>query len=317
VKKILIYTHGPHKGTLEIAREIGITEYHKVDFKWGILPKRVPKADLYFLEGLVPLIKGYGYPRSSRIVIKGNCHYPYYSRNSFLKRFIAKVYSILYRNVEIIAVSDMNQYGYKELGFKRVIVCEGFMYRNLGDPASIAHGQQNFIFIGQNGFLKGVEKSIELFLEIKKRNLVPMNSNFFLVGDLEQYILGLGYELSDLSNAGVRLIGPTNDIQQYINRSKFQIHLARYEPNAVSIMEGATQGLIPMMSSDTGNGKHLQDVFGDNIIYDWSVDEFKWKRIEEILRGECRTKNFSSLSRYTNELGVKRWAKAINVGDIK
>lgn len=303
--------HGPHKGTVAIAKGLKIYETHRVNLKFRCIPSKVPKADLYFLEGLIPLIKGFGYSRKSRIIVKGNCQYSFYAQSSKVRKIIAKLYSIIYPQVEIIAVSDLSAAGYRNLGFRNVRVCEGFMYRDARKLQNSDNTGSNFIFIGQNGYLKGVEKSIQLFFLLKSRRLIDELSLFYLIGDLKDYLTENGYGAEQLKKLGVRLIGPTDDILPYVTNCKYQIHLARHEPNAVSIMEGATAGLIPLMSTGTGNVAHMIDIFGNNAVYDWDSDKFDWKRIEEILStADCRLPP-RNLEKYTLENGVRRWSRSV------
>lgn len=316
LKKLLVYVHGPHKGTLAIAEGLRIAESHRVHLRFGCIPVKVPKADLYFLEGLVPLIKGFGFSRKSRIIVKGNCQYAFYAQSNKLRKIIARLYAIIYPHVEIIAVSDLSAEGYRKLGFRNVRVCEGFMYRGACDLGKLANVGSNFIFIGQNGYLKGVEKSIELFLVLKRRRLIEGQSLFYLIGDLMEYLTRYGYNKEELDKLGVKLIGPTENILPYLRDCKYQLHLARHEPNAVSIMEGATSGLIPLMSTDTGNVSHLSQIFGKNSVYDWTSDKFDWIRIKEILNSSTSPHQLKYLEKYTRENGVQRWIRSFEqIGD--
>ena len=309
-----IYTHGPHKGTIEICENLGDFNKQHVNFKHFYMPTSVEKSEVYFLEGVVPLFKGKGYPKNSEIVIKGNCHFAYHTSTKPIRKVLFQMVKAFKPEPHILAVSDMSAKHYVNLGFKNVQTCEGFMFRDYDSLSSLKPQEENFLFIGQNGYLKGLDRSVDLFLMLKNENIISSNQKFFIVGKNKDYLESCGYDLNVLENKGVVLLGQMADINPILSISRFQLHLARYEPNAVSIMEGMAAGLIPILSDFTGNLNHIKETGFDPLVGQTKGKMFNvnLEKVVKILETPKSIDLKDFAERYSKTKGVTRWKNAID-----
>lgn len=303
----IVYTHGPHKGSLQICEELSIKASQHVKFDYKFIPRRVGWADHYFLEGVVPLVKGVGYAKNAPIIIKGNCHYAYYAKKSAARKLILKSKLGKQSNMLVLAVSAMSRRDYLELGFKNVIVCEGFMYRNYDSLVKIKPADDNFCFIGQNGYLKGLDRSIACFIELKKQGIIAQKTEFLVAGDHTNFVKQLHWSDIDYIRHKVRFIGPIDDLSNLFGRCRFQLHLARYEPNAVSIMEGMAAGLLPILSDNTGNVDHIKESGFDPCVYSYNFQKTDYERIAEIVSAPDTLNLKEFAARYSCPAGRLRW----------
>lgn len=303
----LVYTHGPHRGTLAICDAVGIKDKAQAKLTASIIPRYVGKADHYLTEGIVPLIKGYGFASNAPIIVKGNCHYAFYARSSAIRKIALRLKVGDLSDVNILAVSDMNCRDYLGLGFEKVKTCEGFMYRNIEELLRIKSNKEHFIFIGENGYLKGLDRSINTFIKLKEQKVIDKHIKFYIVGNHTEYRKSLVFQESDYDLYNIEFTGSVVNIAELLSQCRYQLHLARYEPNAVAIMEGMAAGLTPLVSDETGNASHIIESGFDPVVFSSADNEVNMDAIVNILSSNAvdTLKTFSL--RYSLENGKKRW----------
>ena len=194
---------------------------------------------------------------------------------------------------------------------------EGFLYRNWDTLKKNRSnpGNRNFIFVGRNPYLKGVDIMVNVFLRLKKENVLDRNTKFYLLGEHKTFLKKQKYDFDELYSHGIRMIDYNLNIEEYLKDSFFQFHFARYEPNAVALMEGMATGHLPIISGKTGNKMFIKETEPALIIESFNEQDI-FNRIKEILSWDDGryTRTTSDLEgrcgRYKLETGLKRWKDA-------
>ena len=338
--KIFVYVNGPHDshkplcGLYDIAHKRKIKKYNffgvfsrLVGFWWQGLFIR--GRSFYFFEGsssaaIAPIVKN----RKNLLIIKGNDHLPFLMQQSKAWRFCFQKLIDLNRSVDgMIAVSSMVKEDYHHL-FKKldIIIAEGFMVRDSRELYNIRRAKNrthHFLSLGANATLKGVDRNIDLFLALKKEEIIPEDTNFYIIGIKSSTTSGLSIDVNEAERLGVRFIAYTRSIAPYLEKASFQLHLARYEPNAVSLMEGMTSGLIPIVSEKTGNKDFIANINPACVVDMSLADELRQKsQLENLKRFltdllikpqqmQSLSDSFRSAEKFYNQkTGLLRWQKA-------
>ncbi|MDV2502426.1 MAG: glycosyltransferase [bacterium] len=102
--------------------------------------------------------------------------------------------------------------------------------------------------------VKGIDRAIEVFRRVR----------LALAEDLKLYIVGAGPQETALRRqcdglAGVEFMGHLSEeeIQRLMRRCFLQLHLAFFDSNPLSVIEGCAAGLIPLVSDQTGSTDYL------------------------------------------------------------
>ncbi len=329
--KLFVYLNGPHDSYKILCEifDIGkIKKLNKINFL-GPIGKLTgffaqgfffKGFEEYFFEGsaaaaIAPLVK----TKNNKLIIKGNDNVPYWMESSKLWEFCFKKIINLNRYTDgLIAVSKMVQEDYLKF-FKGMDIqlSEGFMLRNAKALFNLKRKpNDNFITISSNSFLKGLDHNLSFFLELKKQKMIPKESEYFIIGVKKYLFKNMKINEKEAYDNGIRFIAFTRKIEDYIENACFQLHLARYEPNAVSIMEGMSAGLIPIVSHKTGNKNFIKKI-EPRLVINISKPDFTQSKINQIsfLFEKKETKKLSQSFRsaeafYNSKVGIIRWKKA-------
>jgi len=335
-KSVFVYNHGPHKSSLLLAEKFGIGVKYYLSSPsfgrpystviWGILfhLRKLRSYDLFFLEGfqlvfLSPFLK-----KKSRIIIKGNDQVFFHietkkSWKVFMTVFMRNI--IPKSRVFVIAVSDKMALLYRKHFKLKVRVADGFLVREYEKLRVISPGysSKNFIFIGKNSYFKGVDISVKVFEKLKRSGAVSPECRFFLIGGHREFLRKRGMKPAELEkNVGIVFVDETDNIEKYLEKSLFQLHLARFEPNAVALMEGMSAGLIPFVSESTGNSGFIENI-DSRLVFAMSghSEDNIASRMGTVLKAMSK-EDINNLSQkikekavhYSRENGLKRWGKA-------
>lgn len=324
---LMIYMGGLHTSSRLLARELGVKNFfcygrsrflhpYSTLLKSPFLSQKIMNHDLYLLEGLaaaslLPFIKS----TYNKIIVKGNSQEPFFIENSRMRRlFFTKLVNLDKYVDHMIAVSKMIKEDFEKYFSFDIKIAEGFMYRDYHELTKLNpdFDIKNFIFVGVNPFLKGVDLMVDSFVRLKKRKIVEKNMKFYLVGGHRDYLRKKGYTEEKLKQYGIIPVGKTQNIEKYLEGSLFQFHLARYEPNAVAVMEGMASGHIPIISHKTGNKDFINKI-DENLVIDSFDRESIVKSVERIvsydksslrkLSGEFKRESHI----YSTEEGLERW----------
>ncbi len=105
-------------------------------------------------------------------------------------------------------------------------------------------------YLGALDERKGVDLSIEAFRKVRRS--VP-DARFILVG---KGPLGKRYAGVD----GAEFPGFVKDPREHLRSCSLFLHLARFDPYPVSVLEGMAAGLVPVVSEMTGTRELLEDI---------------------------------------------------------
>lgn len=331
MKKNLIYRNGPHKSTTLLAGLWGIhdsyqmkkySKIEKIFFFFSELRNtfKIRGYDIYLFEGASPALFSFLLKRkNNKLIVKGNDQLPLSFKNNKLFYYLFKLCRMEHHIDGVIAVSEMVKDDYNDLfNVKKVIVCEGFIYRESNLlREEVRDDNKDFIFIGSNGQIKGLDISIKAFLHIRKELKQFSTSLFYVIGGHKDFIRKKNFDIDDLEQNGVVFIEYTDDVIPYIRKARYQLHFARYEPNAVSIMECMTLGVVPIISNNTGNKTFVakqcsslvlnpsDDDFLDNVIDTVNLIESKYGEYKRDIIDHSK-------DHYSLESGVERWTQAYN-----
>lgn len=274
-------------------------------------------SDIYFFEGFSPALFSFVIKRkNNKLIVKANDQLPYHFLNNKIFKYLFKM-SGMERNIDgVLAVSDMVKDDYQKLfNLKKIVVCEGFIYRDSQELTGEAdNNNKDFIFIGEDGYIKGLEFAVDAFLYLKKNIERYSDSSFYIIGGVKDYIVDKKMDLKSLEANDIVFIDYTVDVFPYIRKARYQLHFARYEPNAVSIMECMSLGVIPLISDTTGNKTFIADICND-LILDPIAESFHEDLIQAISKVEENyaeiKRNFviQAKERYSKEAGVERWTR--------
>lgn len=328
---LFVYTHGPHKTSLLLNKEFGITNTYGIKKTVRFKPfstaavtflnaHKLKGYDLYFFEGsapacIAPAVK----TKNNQLILKGNDQIIFFMENrSFWSFYFTKIIKLDKYVDGMIAVSEMIKRDYLRHFNMNIEVAEGFIYRDINTLIKLEpnYKERNFIVIGSNPYLKGVDISVKVFLKLKEQKIIEAGTKFYLIGGHLGYLKEKGFSLDDLDRNGIVLVDFTDNIGEYISDSLFQLHLARYEPNSVAIMEGMVAGLIPLVSIKTGNRGFIENI-NKELIFDTENFEALFENVSTVLSSLSSKSEVLSLSKafrsakeiYNMEKGLDRWRK--------
>lgn len=107
------------------------------------------------------------------------------------------------------------------------------------DPAS-----RGIVYVGLLNRQKGVDLSVEAFRRVRGK-----------FGDSRFTLIGIGPltgEIREMRLDGVALPGRVKELRDHFARASVYLHLARFDPSPVSVMEAMAGGLVPVVSRTTG-----------------------------------------------------------------
>jgi glycosyltransferase involved in cell wall biosynthesis len=111
-------------------------------------------------------------------------------------------------------------------------------------------GSQGIAYIGALDERKGVDLSIEAF--VKARKSVP---------DARLVLIGKGPMAEKYAGTeGVEFPGFVPDPGEWLRRCSLFIHMSRFDPYPVSVLEGMAAGLVPVVSDMTGTKELLEGI---------------------------------------------------------
>lgn len=331
MRKLFVYLHGPHKSSLFLTKEFCITESFELKKPKWFKPFSTAVAsffdsfklkgyDLYFFEGsasasIAPMVK----TDENKLIVKGNDQVIFFMETRPFWRFYFKKIINLEKYIDgVIAVSDLIKNDYLKYFDMNIEVAEGFIYRDIDTLRILRPNfkQKNFIMIGSDSYLKGVDYAVKLFVELKENGVIEKNTRFYLIGGHTDFLQRRGFSLDILKTKGVIFVDFTDTIEKYISDSLFQIHLARYEPNSVAVMEGMVAGLIPIVSSKTGNKSFISRI-NENLILDTNNYSEIYKNTVSIFTDIATDKKLKDLSDafreagniYNKRAGLLRWKR--------
>ena len=331
MKKNLVYRNGPHKSSKLLAEKWGIHDsyqmkkYSKIEKLFFLFSElrntyKIKGYDVYFFEGFSPALFSFLLKRKdNKLIVKGNDQLPLSFKKNILFKYLFKLTRAEYQIDGIIAVSQMVKEDYDEMfNIKKVIVCEGFIYRESDLlQGEVSDDNRDFIFIGSNGEIKGLDISIKAFLHIRKNLEQFSESAFYVIGGHKKYLQKENFDIDELEQNGVVFIEYTDDVIPYIRKARYQLHFARYEPNAVSIMECMTLGVIPIISTTTGNKTFVANQcsslvldpedsgYLDNLLKTINIIEDNYNEYKRNIIDNAK-------DHYSLERGVERWTEAYN-----
>ncbi|GEM_PF-3140981 len=326
---LVIYMDVIHPTSKLIAQEFGIKNFfcykrlkllhpYSTTLRAPFLAKNVKGYDVYLLEGLtpaplLPFIKN----QKNKVVVIGNSHEPFFIERNWMRRvFFTNLVNLNKYVDHMIAVSKMIKKDFEKYFKFDIKIAELFMHRDYRKLSKLPVNfeRRNFIFIGVNSFLKGVDIMVDAFIKLKKKNIIRADTKFYLIGGHENYLERKGYKKDILQRYKIIVLPATQNLEEYLKDSLFQFHLARYEPNAVAIMEGMASGHIPIVSYKTGNKDFIAQINSDLVIGSFNTEDIKKhvKKIVELDEGELRSLSlrFRRMSKfYSTEAGLRRWKK--------
>jgi len=111
-------------------------------------------------------------------------------------------------------------------------------------------GARAIAYLGALDERKGVDLSIEAFIKVRKA-----------VPDARFYLIGKGPLKERYQNVeGVDFSGFVPDPKEYFKRCGFFLHMSRFDPYPVSVLEGMAAGLVPVVSEMTGTRELLEPI---------------------------------------------------------
>lgn len=331
MKGVCVHKEGRiHPSTKLLAGAFGMEDYYVYRGKglFGKIPKLgdftggrkaardLTGYDVCFFEGLscaplLPSLKKQGICS----IAKGNSHEIFFMEN---RRGWKSAFNMLNLDKNLhgmIAVSEMIKEDFQRHFNFPIEVAEGFMYRKYEDLAGLKQNlsQRNFLFIGNNNpWIKGLDTMIEIFINLKKERVIPDETLFYIAGSYsDDWVRGI-FSPDVVSKSRLVLLGGVENIFPYLKDSFFQFHLARYEPNAVALMEGMAAGLLPLVSEKTGNKSFITTI-DPGLIVNAADKREACEKITSILNYQekdlfnLKEEFMAKSSRYASEAGISRW----------
>lgn len=233
----------PHWTSAKIANSLGLDVVRfDILFLFRMLANNMRKkifvTEGVFLAIILSLI-------CERVYAKGNCQFPFVFKQKFYKKFIFTIARLLNTTdrIRIFAVSQKMMFEYKNMKFKNVVVIEGF-YEPLTDKHKGRHEPSavlNVVSVGTNEYLKGHDVLISLLEDVSK--ITGKTVKLQIVGyEKDSYCMN-SFSV-DFSRA------EREEIIHYLDEASIMLHLARFEPNSVAVMEALDYG-IPVILSNT------------------------------------------------------------------
>jgi len=161
-------------------------------------------------------------------------------------------------------------------------------------------GSKAVAYIGALDERKGVDLSIDAFK--KARKAVP-DAKFRLIG---KGPMREKYE----GEKGVEFLGYVKDPAEHLAKSALFLHMSRFDPYPVSVLEGMAAGLVPVVSEMTGTKELLEGIEPSLVAKDTSA---AGKILAELMQDPGRLKELSLKCR----AAVRGWDKARSIRDFK
>jgi len=161
-------------------------------------------------------------------------------------------------------------------------------------------GSRAIAYIGALDERKGVDLAIEAFKRV--RRAVP-EARFLLIGKgpLREKYFGV---------EGVEFLGFVKDPAETLRRCSLFLHLSRFDPYPVSVLEGMAAGLVPVVSEMTGTRELLEGIDPGLVAKDPAQAATK---LVSLLRDPAGTQALSAKCRQA----VRGWDKERSIRDFK
>ncbi|MDA9010027.1 glycosyltransferase [bacterium] len=214
---------------------------------------------------------------------------------------------LLYKN-QVLFVLNMSDYNiFTNLGFNNVyrINGEGFKRRIFNSSSldfrdvKLNVEKVRFLFVGRFLKSKGVEKLIEIFLQLS--SLYPDSLEMYVVGDTD-YSNSDNIEKKYISrkflneNSNIRFFAYTNSLSKFVNSSTIYVSLSEREGMPFSVLEMLDVG-IPCILSNVPGHSDLREI--ENVMLLKSLDELSTLNIAK-LRSLPRLRD-NKIDKYTHE----------------
>jgi len=163
---------------------------------------------------------------------------------------------------------------------------------------------KNIIYVGVLNKQKGVDKTVKVFLQIRR---TTPEAKLFLVG------LGpLKREIENIKNKNIILTGFVKNPQTYMKECCIYINLSRLDPFGVGVVEAMAAGLVPIISKNVG-AKDLVKKVDRNLIV--KEEDEAAKIILSLLKDRKKISRLSEKAKkeavkYNKENSVKEFKKS-------
>jgi glycosyltransferase involved in cell wall biosynthesis len=162
------------------------------------------------------------------------------------------------------------------------------------------HKSPGIAYLGALDERKGVDLSMEAFIEAKKS--VP-DARFFLIGKGP-----LKEKYKDVE--GAEFPGFVPDPGEYFKRCSLFLHLSRFDPYPVSVLEGMAAGLVPVVSEMTGTRELLEPIDAGLVA---KTPSDAAKKLVSLMKDPAATASLSERCRQA----VRGWDKAQSLRDFQ
>lgn len=212
----------------------------------------VPKADVYFIEGLVCLLPAAirGGKKAKIIMINSDTFFFNYSRSKGLSKWIYKKY--LKRIDGIISTSELM----KKEAQKYTKVPNEVVYPYVAQKFFKFHAKlasKDIVYVGGLNHGKGIDILISAFEKIEKKH----KNTLTLVGVVDEE----SAVKAALNNKSILLTRKrTKEPEKYFSAAGNYINAARIEPFGINVLEAMAVGIPPIVSKNCGAAEIVKNI---------------------------------------------------------
>jgi len=272
------------------------------------------KYDVILVDSVIALECAYFLRRlfSPRIKVVFYVVDPTFWPGSIEKKKIRKMFHLMLGTIvdgflvpsEMMA-NDVKKYFPK----KKIQYAPTFLWRDAKKLRSIMPDlkSKKMIMVAQNRPEKGVDNLVNAYAKARKIKVLP---ELFLIGENTK-------KYKKRSIPGLVAIGRSEHVLDYLKKSTFLLHPAKFDPSPNVIPEAMAAGVIPVVSRHCGNYKAVESI-SKKLLFDGIDSESIRCKIEEIQSiSQSEIKNFSKNARlissdFEKEKGIKIFVRSFN-----
>ena len=274
---------------------------------------RIPKADIYLIEGMGCIIPAIIRKKKGSKIIMINDD-PFFYDYGNLSGLRKKIYDILLSNVDAIVSTSgyMDKQIPKKVKAKRAI---NPLFADIRKFSTIDADlkQKTLGFIGRLRNKKGIDILLSVFSQVHKKD----NSyRLYLVGNIEDKSLRKKLEKLDHKvRDNIHITGFIDNPWHYMEKIGTYVNPARHEPFGINVIEAMCAGIPPIVTSNCGAADIVAKAAPELVVkadrkaiiskINWLNSDLRGK---QILGEKCRKEG----EKYTIKRSVEAFKKIFN-----
>ena len=271
---------------------------------FSILGEIEKNTQILLCEGRLELVTGFLFKKLRRkrsIIILAD---PLVYEMRTFSKFWKNIYTYLYDSYDLlIAVSPYMKDLLPEKLKKHTVVMRPPM--KISGEMSADAKSKKICYLGTIDTRKGLDIAKEVFIKVKKK-----------IPECEFIIVGLGPLSEELAKVdGIKVRGFVPDPKKELAGCAVYLHLARFDPAPVTVIETMYLGIVPVVSNQTGN-LDLAQMVDPGLVVDINDTNGIASIVIKLLCDEKKLEEYMHRSRKVIEELLRENALSPSLGDL-